>query len=69
MPEHDSTNKTADALEIVTMTFADRRNVELFVYHGVEHGFDQMLDGTHFNRDASRLSGARVAMFLRNSLA
>jgi carboxymethylenebutenolidase len=68
MPEDEPFAKIDNALEKVTETFQGRSNVEFFVYPGASHGFD-FPDPQPFNRRASRLANARIALFLERNLS
>lgn len=68
MPEDEPFAKLENALEKITATLEGRPNVELFVYPGASHGFDFPCPQP-FNRRASRLANARIALFLNRHIS
>ena len=67
MPEHEPFAKLPDALNMVMIGLRNQRNVELFLYPGAGHGFDNW-GHKAFDRAASRLANMRIGRFFDNVL-
>jgi len=66
-PERDAL-EAPDATSKVVSRFADRSDVELFIYAGAGHAFDSDASRSVYRRFASQLANSRVALFLNRTI-